>query len=186
MTVQIHLTIHQDNSDLRIDFPFDTLKDDINQVVAELVETCKLTDEESQELKSIIKTQIASTMNTSQQINTQSSNTSSLSNIPQQAAQMQQSSNQSQNQSLDFGTSSSFAPLDQAPQQQFGNSFFNSDSDDEDVRDDPEYQSLLNQQREELRMIEQRHQSEQKDLIVKIQRGTAAPTPATCDDLIIF
>ena len=189
MTVQIHLTIHQDNSDLRIDFPFDTRKDDIDQVVAELVETCKLTDDEANELKGIIKTQIATTINSSQQqINPPTSNTNSIPNTSQQTAPIPQNTNQSQNQSIDFGTSSTFAPIESVPQQQqFSNSFFNSDSDDEDVRDDPDYQSLLSQQIEELRMIEQRHQNEQKELIAKLQRGTAGPpSPATCDDLIIF
>lgn len=65
--VQIHLTIHQDGGDLKIDFDFDTANDDINQIVKELVETCDLSPDESEELKQIIQIQVARATNVQQQ-----------------------------------------------------------------------------------------------------------------------
>ena len=184
MTVNIHLTIHQENSNLRIDFPFDTTKDDINQVVLELVETCKLTEEESKELKDIIKKQIAQTLGSQTQITSQNTSTNSLSSI-QQSNQSSQNTTSQPSQNMDFANSSGFAPIEPNQQSTFA-SFLNSESDDEDVRDDQEYQSLLMQQREELRLVEERHQNEQKELITRLQRGTPPNSPAACDDLIIF
>lgn len=60
--VSINLTIHQDNSDYRVFFPFDTLNDDVDEVVGELVKTCNLTDEEGQEIKQMIEEQLRQAM----------------------------------------------------------------------------------------------------------------------------
>lgn len=59
--VQIHLTIHQADDDLHVDFPFDTETDDINEVVAELVTECKLTANETSALTQMIQEQIEKT-----------------------------------------------------------------------------------------------------------------------------
>lgn len=56
--IQIHLTIHQEGEDVRIDFPFDIHNDSINQVVAELNEQCNFTPEEIIDLKQMIEAQI--------------------------------------------------------------------------------------------------------------------------------
>lgn len=57
--VEIHLTIHNDEGDIQVDFPFDTRTDDINEVVAELAKECNLQLEEQKEVKSLIQMQIA-------------------------------------------------------------------------------------------------------------------------------
>ncbi|EAY17301.1 hypothetical protein TVAG_266640 [Trichomonas vaginalis G3] len=67
--VQINLTIHaeQDDDDLRILFPFDTQKDNIDQVVKELVNEINLTDEEGVELKAVIENQLKQALGTGSQ-----------------------------------------------------------------------------------------------------------------------
>lgn len=63
--VQIHLTIHQSDEDLHVDFPFDTETDSIQEVVAELVTECKLTENETAALTQLIQEQINKTAGTS-------------------------------------------------------------------------------------------------------------------------
>ena len=178
--VQIHLTIHQEGADLKIDFPFNTQTDDINQVVAELVETCKLTQDESVELKQMIQKQIANTLGSAQSSATSSQKGLQRVNSPPNGIIQPTPAPQ---QNSDFSTLSNFVPVDNPIQ----NSQF-SDSDDADVANDPEYKALLNQQRNELMTVERRHEAERKDLIAKLQRGASFPTqqPAACNDLIMF
>ena len=55
-----------------------------------------------------------------------------------------------------------------------------SDSEDESIINDPEYQALLKKQKEELQKLEEKHQAERMDLTAN------APQPSTTEDLIIF
>lgn len=59
--VQMHITVHRVGEDINIDFPFDTETDNIDQVVGELIENLNLTSEESDEIKAIIRDQVAKT-----------------------------------------------------------------------------------------------------------------------------
>ncbi|EAX97625.1 hypothetical protein TVAG_382490 [Trichomonas vaginalis G3] len=61
--VTIHLTIHRDNVDLKIDFPFDTRTDNIDEIVSELAKECSLSDPEREEVKNLIQTQIIKAQN---------------------------------------------------------------------------------------------------------------------------
>ena len=56
--VQVHLIIHQPNENLRIDFPFDTIHDNIDNVVSELIETLGLTESDKGTIKNLIEQQI--------------------------------------------------------------------------------------------------------------------------------
>lgn len=60
--VNINLTIHADEDDLRISFPFDTQKDNVDEIVKELVNEIGLTDEEGAELKVVIENQLAQSL----------------------------------------------------------------------------------------------------------------------------
>jgi len=137
--VQIHLTIHQDGEDIRVDFDFDTEKDNIDDVVGELVNTCNLTQEDSIELKQMIQ----------QQIN-----------------------KKTQSHTV---TNSPFEPL---------SVFEDLNESDSDVRDDPEYRSLLNSQKSELEALEAQHMKEQEELSNKLQKEQSQSH--STDDLIIF
>lgn len=142
--VQINLTIHQDQEDVRVSFPFNTQSDDVDEVVKALINEIGLTDEEGVELKQVIESQLA--------FSRQSSSSSKISN-------------------------SGITPIIVNPLDE---------SDDADVANDREYQSLLEEQRKQLEEIERRHVQEQKELIEKLQRGTPLGATQNVDDLIIF
>lgn len=57
--VEINLTIHRDNEDIKIGFPFDTENDDIAQVVSELAQNVGLSPAEEVEVKNSIRNQIS-------------------------------------------------------------------------------------------------------------------------------
>lgn len=56
--VQVHLVVHQQNEDLKIDFNFNKLNDDIDSIVTELIETLGMTEEDRGTIKSLIEQQI--------------------------------------------------------------------------------------------------------------------------------
>lgn len=56
--VTVHLVIHQQEEDLHIDFPFNKLEDDIDTVVAELIETLGMTEADKPRVKGMIEAQI--------------------------------------------------------------------------------------------------------------------------------
>ncbi|OHT16138.1 hypothetical protein TRFO_13468 [Tritrichomonas foetus] len=59
--VQIHLTVHQENDDIHIDFDFDTKNDDLDGVVNELIKTLGLSQAEAKEIKGMVVEQIEKT-----------------------------------------------------------------------------------------------------------------------------
>ncbi|OHT01498.1 hypothetical protein TRFO_31640 [Tritrichomonas foetus] len=58
--VQVHLVVHQQNEDLKIDFSFDKINDDIDSVVSELIETLGMTESDKGMIKASIEAQINS------------------------------------------------------------------------------------------------------------------------------
>ncbi|OHT10974.1 hypothetical protein TRFO_19557 [Tritrichomonas foetus] len=96
--IQIHLTIHQQDDDLRVDFPFDKVNDDVDQIVIELIQTLNMNDSDRDTIKNMIEAEInrGSTSNSSQRFNI-SSSSQKMQNHSQ--SQLQTSQNQFQNQS---------------------------------------------------------------------------------------
>ena len=161
--IQVHLTVHQDTEDIHIDFQFDPENDSIDQVVNELKTNLNLTEEEFNEIKVVIQQQIDKTTNNAsqniqQQRNPQQSQfepiQSTLEPIPPTVEPVQ----------------STFEPLPESD--------LIDDSSDDDFINDPEYQSLLQKQKEEIRMLEEKHRREQLQLTQGQSSGT--------DDLIVF
>ncbi|EAY08922.1 hypothetical protein TVAG_464700 [Trichomonas vaginalis G3] len=56
--VDINLIIHRDSEDIKIGFPFDTVNDDIGQIVAELKQTLGLSSDEEVDVRNSIRNQI--------------------------------------------------------------------------------------------------------------------------------
>lgn len=59
--VKIHLTIHKASEDINVDFGFDVLHDNIDEVVGDLVKTLQLTDQDEAKIKEMIRKQIDNT-----------------------------------------------------------------------------------------------------------------------------
>lgn len=191
--IQIHLVIHQQDEDLHIDFPFDKMTDNIDDIVNELVDTLKMTEGEKVSIKNMIETQIYKSAPSSL-------NGSVFEPIG----------------SIDpfVQPTTPSAPLISpvvAPTQE--------DSEEEDIQD-LEYRYLLEQQRHELQNLLQRQLSEKRELAQRIAAETSfssrskrptspppsSPPPSTnpnsppspsqstststsqetCDDLIVF
>ena len=147
--VQIHLKICQDNETIHVEFPFDTEEDNIDQVVEELIANCKLTEEESEQIKQKIQEQIDLTKN------------GSFQKIPNLQNQMEPI------ETTIEPLPSNFEPIPDVEEEL--------ESSDGDVMSDPEYQKLLQKQKEEILQLEEKHRLEKLHL-----------TQPSGDDLIVF
>lgn len=56
--VPIHIVVHQQNDDLKIDFDFNKKDDNIDTVVSELIETLGMTESDKENIKALIEQQI--------------------------------------------------------------------------------------------------------------------------------
>jgi hypothetical protein len=57
-TVQIHLVLHEQNEELSVDFPFNRFTDDMDHVVADLVETLGMAEREHLQIRALIEAQV--------------------------------------------------------------------------------------------------------------------------------
>ncbi|EAY15528.1 hypothetical protein TVAG_495430 [Trichomonas vaginalis G3] len=64
-SVQINLVIHRDVEDIKIGFPFDTVNDEIDSIVAELKQTLGLSGVEEVSVKNSIRQQISAALSKS-------------------------------------------------------------------------------------------------------------------------
>ena len=56
--VQVHITIHQQDYNLNIDFPVDRINDDIDQIADELVERLGMSDLDKKSIKEMIEAEL--------------------------------------------------------------------------------------------------------------------------------
>ncbi|EAY22304.1 hypothetical protein TVAG_377830 [Trichomonas vaginalis G3] len=63
--VDINLTIHREVEDIKIGFPFDTMNDEIDSIVAELAQTLNLSVSEETSVKASIRQQISAALSRS-------------------------------------------------------------------------------------------------------------------------
>lgn len=131
--VQVHLVIHQQNEDLKIEFEFNKKEDDIDTVVSELIETLGMTESDKEMIKGLIEQQI---------------------NPPQKP-------------NSNTHTDPYFEPINIENQQ----SDSDDTSDDSDITD-PDYRSLLEQQKREMDALLATHLSERRELAQRIQAET--------------
>lgn len=156
--VQIHLNFQQDADQVHVDFQFDTEKDDLDSVVNDLISTIGIGPEQIPVVKAKISEQIRNAIRNAQENYKDHPPSANISvpSSPNTNSQTESSSNQSQ------------------VQQQ------NTNDENPEILNDPEYVQLLKQQQQELKEMEARHISEQQSLALKLSTGTAD------DDLLIF
>ena len=130
--VQVHLVIHHENEDLKIEFEFNKLEDNIDTVVSELIQTLGMTESDKEMIKSLIE----------QQINPKPNSVTH--------------------------TEPYFEPINNENQQSDQSDY---SSDDSDITD-PDYRNLIEQQKQEMNALLEKHLSERKELAQKIQAET--------------
>ncbi|KAK8882000.1 hypothetical protein M9Y10_044639 [Tritrichomonas musculus] len=127
--VQVHLVVHQKNEDIKIDFDFNKLEDNIDTVVSELIETLGMTESDKEMIKASIE----------QQINPPKPNSVTH-------------------------TDPYFEPIcENQPSDQSDDT-----SDDADISD-PDYRSLIEQQKRDMDALLANHLNERRELAQRIQ-----------------
>ncbi|KAK8871020.1 hypothetical protein M9Y10_008933 [Tritrichomonas musculus] len=162
--VQIHLNFQQNNDQLHVDFQFDTVKDDLDSVVNDLISTLGIAPEQTPMVKQLISEQIRQAIAKSQEEYSSSETMSGSEYNPNSPSESPL--NSAANLNAKPGTNSSQINPD--------------DDDTDEILNDPEYIQLLQKQQKELQEMEARHESEQRNLAQKLTTKTQD------DDLLIF
>ena len=163
-TVEIHLNFQTNNDQLHVDFQFDTVKDDLDSVVNDLISTLGISPDQTPMVKQLISNQICQEIAKAQE---------------EYSSETMSESEYNPNSPTESPLNSAIN-LNGAPKQGTSESQIIPNDDDDIILNDPEYIQLLQKQQKELQDMEARHLSEQKTLAQKLTTKTQD------DDLLIF